>query len=403
MTGEGVRREKRRIVLAFSLFNFVFAFANWMVVVYLPIYLRNELVFSPQRIGVLIGAYMITTLLLILPLGYLSDRVSPKRVVQVGAGLFVVHAAMLVLARTFWGLLAAQIIGGMGSSIILIVLPALLYKDLDAVGRGRSIGVFIAGGMFGFALGPLASGALLDWAGLPYRAVFGVVGGMAALLMGVSMWLKDAAPLRIHLADYLGDIRRREVLLVVIAIAGIGFHFGQERTNYPLFLRNVAGLSAWNVGLVFALLGSWMGGTTLLIGRLFDRNTHLLVLMGAGLALSGGMHIATPHVGTFGAILAVRALHTIGDVAVIFCYSVLVASIFPQERLGGNSGFTFLFRAMGAVVGATVAGQLDKAFPSLKVSFAAAGGVMIVCGAVLLLNWRTLARVSRGMRVVEGN
>ncbi len=390
--------DKRRIVLAFVLFNFLFAFANWMVIVYLPIYLRNDLGFSSGRIGVLVGASIVTTLLLIVPLGYLSDRVSPKRIVQVGAALFVVYAAALTVVRTFWGLLAAQIIGGTGEAIILIVLPALLYKDLDAVGRGRSVGLFIAGSMFGFAMGPLASGALLEWAGLAYSALFGVIGGVAALLLVVSMSLKDAPPFPIRLADYMGDIKRREVLLVVIAIAGLGVHFGQERTNYPLFLRNVLELSQWDVGLVFALLGSWMGCMTLLIGRLFDRNTHLLILIGVGLALSGGMHIVTPHMTTFGGVLAVRAVHTAGDVAAIFCFSVIVASIFPQRRMGGNAGFMFLFRAVGGVVGAAAAGLLDKLFPSLKVSFAVAGGTMIVCGAVLLLNWRTLRRVSHGMR-----
>jgi MFS family permease len=398
MTGQADRRGKRRIVLAFSLFNFLFAFVNWMVIVYLPIYLRNELAFRPGRIGALISMYIATTLLLILPLGYLSDRVSPKRIVQVGAVLFAVYAVLLATARTFWAFAAAQLIGGTGEAVILIVLPALLYKDLDAAGRGRNVGLFIAGSMFGFALGPLASGTLLDEAGLSYPAMFGTVGAVAALLVALSVTLKDAPPLRIHLADYLGDIKRREVLLVVVAVAGMGVHFGQERTSYPLFLRNIAALSPFQVGLMYALLGSWMGAFTMLIGRLFDRHAHLLGLIGVGLALSGGMHMVTPYVGTFGGVLAVRAVHTAGDVSGSFCYCVVIASIFPQPRLGGNTGFMLLFRAVGGVVGAAVAGPLDAAFPSLKASFAVAGLAMIGCGAVLFLNRRTLRRLLQGVR-----
>jgi MFS family permease len=395
---DGPRLEQRRIVLPFSACNFLFACASWMLVAFLPIYLSNDLGWSSGRVGVLIAAYIVTMLLLIVPLGYLSDRVSPKRLVQAGAALYVAYALLLASMRTFGALLAAQIVGGMGEAVILIVLPALLYKDLGAAGRGQNVGAFVAGAMFGFSIGPLAAWALLDVAGLPYRGLFGMVSGVAVALALTSTLLKDTPPLSIHLADYLGDIKRPEVLLVVIAIAGLGVHFGQERTTYALFLRNVADFSRLGVAGMFGVIGIWMGVLSLLMGRLFDRNSHILVLIGVGLALSGGFHAVTPYFRAFGDLVVVRAIHTIGDVMVIFSYSVIVASIFPQARMGGNAGFALMFRAVGGVLGAALAGQLDKAFPSLTPSFALAGGAMIVCGAVLVLNWRTLHRVSHGMR-----
>ena len=400
-----MRRADRPRVARLALCQFLFIFASWLFVVYLPIYLRNELEppMSPDRIGALISVYMFTTLLLILPLGYLSDRVSERRILQVGAGLFVVYAALLLVVRSFWGLLAVQLTGGTGEAILLIVLPALLYKKLGPVQRGRRVSGFIAAGLLGCAVAPYPCALLVEKAHLPYTTLFGISFGASVLLFVAVSCLEETPPFAIRIADYLPDIRRREVLLVVIAICGLGIHAGQERTDLSLYFRNVAQFSLLELSLLFSLFGLWTAALTRLMGRLFDRNTHLLLLLGVGLALSGGLHIATAHVRTIGLVLGVRLLHTVGDVIVIFCYSVMVASIFPQQRLGGNSGFTYLFRATGAVVGAAVAGQLDKLFPSLQVSFAAAGGAMIVCGAVLLLNWRTLARVSRGMRVAVGN
>lgn len=393
-----------RIVLPFALCNFLFVSANWMGFVYLPIYLGDALGFSSGRVGFLIGAYIVTTLLLILPLGYLSDRVSPKRIVQVGAALYIVYGIALASARTFWLVCAAQIAGGAGEAIIVIVLPALLFKDLGAVARGRNVSLLIAGGTFGFSAGPLLAGVLLNVAGLTYRELFIVVSGVSAVLLLMSVLLKNAPPLRIHLADYLGDIRRREVLLVVLAIAGIGIHFGQERKSYSLFLETVRGLPAsLGISSVFVVMGLWMGGLMLAIGRLFDRHAHVVVLVGVGLALSGGMHIVTPHVGTFGGVVAVRMFHTIGDVIVVFCFNVLVASIFPQARMGGNTGFSYMFRAVGGVIGAGLAGVFDRLVPSFKLSFAFAGGMMIVVGVVLVLNWRTLRRVSHGIRAEAGH
>jgi len=387
-----------RVVLPFVLCNFLFLTASWMGFVYLPIYLRQELALSSGQVGFLVGTYIVTTLLLIVPLGYLSDRVSPKRIVQVGAVLFMLYGGALAWGRTFWLLLGAQLIGGAGEAIVVIVLPALLFKDLKPIGRGRRVGLFVAAATFGFSAGPLLASLLLYVVGAGFRVLFAAVSGVAGVLLAVSVLLKDAPPLRIHLGDYLGDIRRREVLLVVLAIAGIGVHFGQERTSYPVFLSTVRGLPALGVGSVFVIIGVWMAGLMLLIGRVFDRHSHVVVLVGAGLALSGGMHIVTPYVGVFGGVVVVRMIHTIGDVIVVFCFNVLIASIFPQPRMGGNAGFMYLFRAVGGVVGAIVAGQLDRLVPSFKLSFAFAGGVMILAGVVLLSHWRTLRRVAHGIR-----
>ncbi len=392
-----------RVVLPFAFCNFLFVSANWMGFVYLPIYLRHALELSSGQVGFLVGAYIVTTLLLILPLGYLSDRVSPKRIVQVGAVLYMLYGVALASVRTFWLVLGAQIVGGAGEAIVVIVLPALLFKDLDTLGRGRRVGLFVAGATFGFSAGPLLASLLLHVVGAGYRVLFAGVSVVAGVLLAVSVLLKDAPPLRIHLGEYLGDIKRREVLLVVLAIAGIGVHFGQERTSYPVFLSTVRGLPGLGVGSVFVIIGVWMGGLMLLIGRVFDRHSHVVALIGAGLALSGAMHIVTPHVGAFGGVVVVRMIHTIGDVIVVFCFNVLIVSIFPQPRMGGNAGFMYLFRAVGGVVGAIAAGQLDRLVPSFKLSFAVAGGVMIVVGAVLLLNWRTLRRVSHGIRAEAGN
>lgn len=405
MTAPTLGREQRRIVLAFAVCNLLFVSANWMVFVYLAPYLTNDLALSSRRVGGLVGAYIVTTLLLILPLGHLSDRVSPKRIVQAGAALFVVYGLALGTVRSFWPLVAAQIIGGAGEAIIIIVLPALLYKDLGAIGRGRNVSLFIAGGTFGFAVGPMLAGLLLNTAGLDYNQLFLVMSTVAGLLLIMTTRLKDAPPFPIHLADYLADIRRREVLLIVLAIAGIGVHFGQERTSYSRFLdETVRGLPpSLGIAGVFVVIGVWMGGLMLAIGRLFDRQSHVVALIGVGLALSGGMHIVTPFAGTFGAVLVVRMLHTIGDVTVVFCFNIIVASIFPQRRMGGNTGFTIMFRAVGGTLGAALAGVLDKLVPSFKLSFAVAGGIMILVGIVLVLNWRTLRRVSHGMRAERGH
>ena len=385
---------QRRVVVTFCVAGFIYFFSTWAVAVYLPLYLEKSLGLSRTAIGSLISLYTVTLLVLAAPFGHLSDRVSPKRIIQTGMVLFAVHALILAWAKELPMVLVAQIVGGIGNSLVVIGLPSLYYKHLSASRRGQKVGMYIFATFLGFACGPLAGGFLLNYCALSYREIFQAI---AALMLGVFLFsktLKDAAPFTMRLFEYRGDLFRKEVFLLACMLVAMGIHYGNERTSLPLYMNHVIQLDDFAVGLVFAVLGFWIAVLSAAAGRLWDRNKKVLLFTALGLVVSGVSHMATAFTNSFASVLLVRLLHTTGDALVIFSMHAIIASIFPSARMGGNVGFTSFFQMFGGFLGALMSGYLDG-HVTYRASFLAAGSATIVVGFLLAANWRTMLNLSR--------
>jgi len=380
--------------LTFSLAVFFFSLSAWVVAVYLPIYLDKILGLSRWYIGLLISIYAVTLIVLVAPFGHLSDRVSPKRIVQIGLLSFAAYCVLLARAQTLPLLAVAQVLGGIGNSLVIIALHSLYYKHLTSSRRGQKVGLYIFALFLGFAVGPLLSGFVLKRGDLSYTTVFLVAGGVVVGLLLFSEVLKDSAPFKIRLLEYKQDIFRKEVFLLICMLIAMGIHYGNERASFSLYMKHVVGLDDFAIGSVFAVLGFWIAILSVVTGTLFDRNKKVLLFICAGLILSGSSHIATAYADSYATVLLARTLHTTGDAVVIFSMNAIIASIFPAKRMGGNFGFTSFFRMQGAFLGALMSGLLD-AHASYRASFIVAGSCTIFVGLLLASNWRTMLSLSR--------
>jgi MFS family permease len=385
---------QRRIVLTFCIAAFSYSFSAWAVAVYLPLHLEKSLGLSRTAIGSLISLYTVTLLILAAPFGHLSDRASPKRIIQTGLLLFAVHALVLARANHLSALLVAQIIGGVGNSLVIIGLPSLYYKHLSLSRKGQKVGMYIFATFLGFAFGPLVGGFLLNYCALSYRGMFLA---LAALVLGVlwfSKTLKDALPFKMRLFEYREDLFRKEVFLLVCMLVAMGIHYGNERASLPLYMHHVIQLDDFAVGTIFAMLGLWIAVLSAAAGTLWDRNKKVLLFICLGLVVSGVSHMATAFTNSYASVLLVRLLHTTGDALVIFSMHAIIASIFPSARMGGNVGFTSFFQMFGGFFGALVSGYLDG-HSTYRASFLVAGSATIIVGLLLAANWRTMLNLSR--------
>lgn len=125
-------------------------------------------------------AFWVTSVGLLLTLGWLGDVAGRRRVFTLG---FVVFTLGIVLAAgTFnvWQLIGARILQGVGSSMVLSNLNALIAASFRPGERGKAMGISGAVVGVGLSAGPLAGGYLvdvLDWRALFYsRIPLGVLG-----------------------------------------------------------------------------------------------------------------------------------------------------------------------------------------------------------------------------------
>ncbi|MCD5390928.1 MFS transporter [candidate division NPL-UPA2 bacterium] len=382
--------ESKKLLLSFSSCNFIFYFTSWMVFFYLPPYLK-DLGISDTRIGILISIFSLATLLLVAFFGLLSDRFSPKRLMQLGIFLLLGSLAGLYSVQEFAGVFFFLLTAGFGSTLFMVSIFSLYYKHLGREGKGKRIGAFLLSAHFGFSLGPLSGGFIVEQFG--GRGIFIFGSGLMFLLLILSTILKDSPPLRFSIRHYRGDLRRQEVFLLIFIVLIMGIHFGAERTSLYLFLDNDVGLTVKEISQIFCFVGLWLGIFSLICGYLFDRNRRVIILISLGLFLSGAGQGLLVFANSYLSALMLRLLHTTGDSFVILSQAVMISTIFPNRRMGGNFGFLETVGMGGTFLGAIVSGVLNEYIPGYASPFILTGLLTVIFSLYLFPQRRLFSRM----------
>ncbi|MCH7746183.1 MAG: MFS transporter, partial [Chloroflexi bacterium] len=137
-------------------------------------------------------SYVLSTSVMLMPLGRLSDIIGRKRVYVAGFVVFVGAAVLAGSAQTFLLIIVAKIIQGAGSAAIQANGMAMITEVFSERERGKALGLYMAIIGTGAISGPIVGGVLVS--ALGWRAVFfaSVPGGLAALVAAM-IWLSGRA------------------------------------------------------------------------------------------------------------------------------------------------------------------------------------------------------------------
>lgn len=374
----------KKIIVVFSACSFLFFYASWMVFFYLPVYLKTINI-SNVEIGILIAVFSFIAPMLAFFFGFLSDRLSPRSLVQLGAGLIILSLCGLYFAISFSTLLPLFIIAGAGTTFFLISLDSLYFKHLQGK-KGVKLAILMFSGHLGFGLGPLTGGFVIEL--FAERAVF-LVGAVAMLLLlMITTKIDDIPPVKFALTQYRKDLRKKEVLFLILIILTVGFHFGVERTNLALFMNTAVNLTAWEIATVFGIAGLWLGVFSLICGYAFDTKKKVFALLPLGLAISGIFQVLTPLANSYLAMIVVRVLHISGDAFLILSSVMIISIIFPLERMGGSFGLMMTIRAGGTFLGALISGYLNARY-GYHVPLIVSGALLIILSIFFIPHRRT--------------
>ena len=252
--------------------------------------IKADLKLSDGQMGVLIGAAMAVTGLLVgPPAGILADRFCRRCMVGASAVIWSVLTAACGLCSSFGQLLVARAGVGLFEGVAAPATASMLRDALSPERRGRGFAVFAMAPMIGTGLAMLAGGAMIAAIGVlnvrglpllgalePWQMVFvlfGLIGLPAAALI-----LPMAEPRRTEHEAEVGGASLKE------AWAHLNAH---GRVYWPLMafstLHGMLSLSfaAWAP----ALLGRTWGLSAARIGLTFG--IMMLVLAPAGLVIVG--------------------------------------------------------------------------------------------------------------------
>ena len=246
--------------------------------------LKGAMGLSDAQLGWLWPAFMIVYTLAAPVFGAWGDRGSRTRPIAIGVFLWSLATVLSGLARSYGELFAARALVGIGEAAYVAIAPALLADCFPLAARGRVYSILNMAIPVGAALGYVLGGLIGHHFG--WRAAFLLCGAPGIVLAAAVLRLRDpprgvqdpmsagAAAAAVAssgpAAVYLGLMRRRHYLLMVLGYAAYTFGLGGLGFWMPVFLERVRGVPAEAAttgfgaivvltGLFGTMAGGWLG------------------------------------------------------------------------------------------------------------------------------------------------
>jgi MFS family permease len=175
----------RAALLVASAASFLNPYMVGSLTVALPV-LGREFHADATVLSWLTTAYLLATVVALVPLARLADLYGRRRLFTIGVALYMISSVLCALAPSAAVLLACRVLQGAASAMIFSNGVAMLTAVAPAALRGRLLGITVACVYTGSSLGPVIGGVLTQLFG--WRSVF-----LGTLPIGLAViWLSGA-------------------------------------------------------------------------------------------------------------------------------------------------------------------------------------------------------------------
>jgi MFS family permease len=340
----------------------------------LPRYVHGPLSSTDLAVGVVIGSYAVTGLLLRPVAGRIADTRGRRPTVVVGALLVSLSGLLYLPHLGIPGLIGARLVLGAGEGAVYTAGSAWIVDMAPPQRRGRILGLYGLAVWGGLSVGPLLGELLLNGSG--YETVW----ICAAILPLVGAAIATRVP------DPFQPLSHAEPHpLIAPEAVRPGFAVGLASVGYAtLAAFIVLLLESRGIGhgaTVFAAFAAMIVLARLLAGHLPDRYGPAPVAIGAVLVEAGGLLLI--------ALSHSLVLAMVGGMAMGAGFSLLNPSLMliavgrvSQAARGAAMGTYTAFFDAGVGVGAPLAG-LAAALTSYEGAFILAA-VVAACSALLI-------------------
>ncbi len=365
----------------FGFLQFVYMCYYWGGLIYFPYFFKQSGV-SDARIGLLISLISLTILALVVPIGIMLDRISPKYFFLIGA---LVGAAfpLLFLFKNIPKFFELYIlIFGVAVALLQIAISALFLKEMGEDSRGGQSAIFSIGDIMGAGIGSELGGLCLKHFGLD--GLFWMMLGFAGLLLMVGLALPKVRGIAFHISEYKEDLKHPLSWILIFIVLMVASHAGFEYAGYTLLQTEVIGLNTAQVGRLFLYISISMSIVTYLVGELNDRIKKQVLLCGIALVISGIFQAASGYAHGFNDFLILRILHTTGDSTFFLLIYVMASLAFTRKRAGGSWALIAMVRNAGIFLFANLGGIINQnyGFPQ---GFLVSGIILVLAGAFVLV------------------
>jgi EmrB/QacA subfamily drug resistance transporter len=151
-------------------------------------------------------SYVVTVLATVLVFGTISANLGKGRLLKAGLILFTVSSLACGLSSSLPELILFRLTQGIGASMMMSVLMAIILEVFPPGERGRAMGLNTAVIALGLIAGPSAGGFIIDAAGWPYIFLVNVPLGILLFLGAVRYLDFDRPDAAYRFSDYPGAV-----------------------------------------------------------------------------------------------------------------------------------------------------------------------------------------------------
>ena len=362
--------------------------------------IEHDLAMSHAQMGTVMGAWQLVYIVAALPCGILLDRLGSRWALLLGALCVAASAYGRSRADSFYGLLAAVMLFGIGGPIVSAGAPKVIARWFQGQSRGLAMGIYVTGPAVGGVVSlTLTHGWLLPYFDQDWRQILALWAALAAL-SGVLWWGLASLPGIRPIADerqsstqtphsqlLLGLLAQPAVRLLLGMAVGV-FLIGHALNGWLPEMLAHGGMSAVEAGYwsaiptIIGIIGSLCIPRLAIPARRF---TILASLCSALLIASLLLQFTSPALLLPGLILQGIARSTVTTVLVLILVEL---PDIGMRNAGMAAGLFFGAGEIGGMLGPLILGVLYDATDG----FAAGLGLFTLIALGLLASvWRLRA------------
>lgn len=405
---EFTRKEMHLVLLACCFGGFVTPLLSTMMNLSL-VNIGSEFGVGSHDLGYVNTAFLLTSVIAMVPSARLGDILGRKRVFLMGMGIMGITCLLAPLSPNFWSLILCRAVIGIGAAASTCMSVALIADVYPKSERGGALGLQTMCVYIGLAAGPAIGGVVNDIAG--WHGLFLLVVPLAVVsilcMISFKHEIKPASGSKMDLIgvilygsailmSMLGVLNLPELWAVVSLIAGLillslfgwqqshsdnfllNVHLFRSRVftgsciasfmcyaasyslNFflPLYLQNIGRLSSTEAGVMLLIQPIVQAIFTPVFGRLSDKigDKRILPTMGMAIAALGELTVVFYTIDmSLYIVVATMALVGFGFAMFSAPNTSIIMSSVPPSETGEASAMTAVTRQTGMMVSMGIA------------------------------------------------
>lgn len=366
--------------------NFFIFLGFQMTLPTIPLFVE-ELGGNDQLIGIVVGIFTFSALLLRPYAGHALESKGRRFVYLTGLGIFVLSVGSFGFVKSLLFLFIMRIIQGLGWGFSTTASGTIATDLIPAKRRGEGMGYYGLSGNLALAFGPTLGLALVGVVSFTQLFLICAILGLAAFFLSSTIRYKKVEQQAVQLKKW--DIYEKSALPPSMLLFFITVTFGGIASFLPIYSaqKGIPGIQWYFLLYALALMIS-----RTFAGKLYDQKGHQAVFIPGALLIIISMILLSWLPNSLFLYIA-AILYGLGFGTVQPALQAWSVKEAPAHRRGMANATFFSFFDLGVGIGAIMFGQIAHWFGYGAIYAVAAGSVL--CSIILYLG---ILSKSRGVQ-----